>query len=448
MPPGNPSTSKARSDRPSPGAAASLALLLPLFLSLLLTSCSMFKLGKDLDVLYDGLAIISGEIGVEDPAQGQVIVLLTQPENEMLAAGGASAEPAGFRLVDYRLADGKQRFNFQVPWGDYRLMAFVDQNADFIYQPGEPAAIRNIRATENRLDTPRARWRFNRLEIRDREPLPIEADLTPEGLKDLERTATTMGVPIDFRSSHFEPEAVSLGMWEPARWVVEVGYGFYLLEPWDEAESKPLLLFVHGINGSPRDFEGLVDRLETDEFRVAFFYYPSGLRLEDNAYILSQTMNELSIRSPGQRITLVGHSMGGLIAKRYIQMQAKSRQAGVLERFVSISTPWLGHGGAGAGVEYAPVVAPAWDDLAPGSAFLERLAAFELPAEIDYTLIFSHGGNSVLMPDGNDGVVSMDSQLDPAMQDRANEFVGVSQDHVGILASPRTAATIRAALDR
>ena len=415
--------------------------LVPVFSLLVLSSCSMFRLGKDLDVLYAGLAIVSGEVHLETSTQGPVVVLLAQPP---------APDSDAFRLVDYRLADGKRRFNFQAPTGAYHLMAFVDANRDFIYQPGEPAAFWTDPAQVNRLDTARQDWAFNRLTIPNAAaaPLPLEADLTPRGLARLERTATTMGTVIDFGSARFDPEAVALGMWEPTKWFLEVGYGFYLLEPWAEGEDKPLLLFVHGINGSPRNFETLLSQLDTDAYRVALFHYPSGLRLEDNAYMLSQTMNELSIRSPGQRYTLIGHSMGGLIAKRFMQMQARSKQAGLLEGFISISTPWIGHGGAGAGVEYSPVVAPAWGDLAPGSPFLTELAAFELPEEIDYTLIFSHGGNSVLMPDGNDGVVSMDSQLDPAMQDRADQFIGVSQDHVGILSSPRTAAAVRAALER
>lgn len=467
----------------SPSQARSALRLLALCMVVAtLPSCTIFRLGKDLDVLYEGLAIVSGEIEVpaamNPSSSAPIIVLLTQsgvPGSDASVGAASAVAETDFRLVDYRFADGKNRFNFQAPTAsaqgdadatsaeagnearttDYYLMAFIDLNRDFIYQPGEPAAMDREPAATNRLNTGRANWRFNHLEINAGETsrssvpiLPIAADLSSKGLQKLERTATTMGVQVDFRSARFSREAVSLGMWEPTQWFLNVGYGFYLLEPWNEDDPKPLLLLVHGVNGSPRDFEPLLSALDTDDYRVALFHYPSGLRIEDNAYMLAQTMNDLAIRSPGQRFTLIGHSMGGLIAKRFIQMQAKSQQSDLLDRFISISTPWLGHGGAGAGVEYAPVVAPAWEDLAPGSAFLERIGAFELPEAIDYTLIFSHGGNTVMMPDGNDGVVSLDSQLTPDMQDRANTFVGVSQDHVGILSSPRTVEAIRAALDR
>ncbi len=405
-----------------------------------LSGCSIFKLGKDLEVLYNEAAFVPGQINLDPRLAGQPIVLLTE------TVGGDA------RVVDYRFPDGRQRFNFQTRAGHYRLMAFLDQNEDFTYQPGEPAYVQPDAATTNRLDTRSGQWRFNILEMSPDEVgsvpvLPIDVDLTPRGLAQLERTTTTMGVPIDFDSFRFDAEYVQLGMWEPTRWYTEVDYGFYLLEPWDRTERKPMLLLVHGINGSPRDFRSMLRRLDTDDFNVALFHYPSGIGIDDNAYMLSQIMNELLIRTPGQEYVLLAHSMGGLVSKRFIELQDRSGRADLIQKFITISTPWAGHRAAASGAKHSPVVAPVWEDMAPDSEFIRELSAYELPSELEYTLLFSHGGNSVLLPDANDGVVSLDSQLFPPMQDRADHLIGVSQDHVGILPTDRTVEIVGRLLD-
>lgn len=429
-----------------------LATLLPS-----LWACGVFRLGRDLEVLYDEIVIISGDLKVDDGLTGQPIALLVRPTAEGLGdpagsnlAGsdlvGSDGESRvlgspGYELVDYRFADAKNRYNFQARPGNYRLMAFLDQNGDFLYQPHEPGAVLDEVPKENRLDTRRRRWKFNQVVIDSRAldtRLPLVVDLTTAGLSQLERTVTTMGVPVNFRSGRFKSKAIAQGMWEPSRWFVDVNYGFYLLEPWGPQEDKPLLLLVHGINGSPKDFQRMLKGLDTSGMRVALFHYPSGISIEDNAFMLSQIMNELFVRTPNQEYSLIAHSLGGLISKRALQLQEEAGHGHRIKKFISISVPWAGHKGAAAGAEYSPVVAPVWTDLAPKSRFISRLADYSLPEEVDYTLFFSHGGSSRLSADSNDGAVSLDSQLDPGMQDRADQLIGVSQDHVGILRDRRT----------
>lgn len=432
--------------RTAPGRPLAILLPVVLLLSLagvLLAGCSIFRLGKDLEVLYTEAVFIPGQVNVDPRLRGQPVVLLVQH-------GAIDEAPVTRRLIDYRFPDGRQRFNFQTRAGDYELMAFLDQNRDFIYQPGEPAFVAPETAVTNRLDTQSGRWRFNILDWTPettRVALPIDVDLTPVGLQSMPRTATTMGVPIDFDSFRFDPEYVALGMWEPTRWYMEVDYGFYLYGSWDPSVQKPMLLLVHGINGSPRDFEPLLAKLDTSAYKVALYHYPSGIGLDDNAYMLAQIMNELQIRAPRQQYVLLAHSMGGLVSKRFIQLQEDSGRADLIARYITISTPWDGHRAAAAGAKHSPVVAPVWKDLAPGSRFIRRLADRPLPLQLEYTMIFGYGGSRAVLGDANDGVVSLDSQLSPGMQDRANVLIGVSQDHTGILADDRTVGAVAELLE-
>lgn len=422
--------------------ARGVAFVSALGLLLMLSACGVFRLGKDLEVLYDEVVIITGDLKVDAGLIGQPIVLLARPLR--------GKHEQAFELVDYRFADAENRYNFQARPGNYRLMAFLDQNGDFEYQPHEPAAVLAEAPETNRLDRPRRKWRFNRLVVNSESlttQLPLEVNLTTEALAQLERTVTTMGVPVNFRSGRFKPEAVAQGMWEPSRWFLDVNYGFYLLEPWGPPEEKPLLLLVHGINGSPKNFQRMLKDLDTRGMRVALFHYPSGISIEDNAFMLSQIMNELFVRNPNQKYSLISHSLGGLVSKRFLQMQEGAGHGHRIEKFISISVPWAGHKGAAAGVDHSPVVAPVWEDLAPKSRFLKKLAEYSLPEAVDYTLFFSHGGSSRLSADSNDGAVSLDSQLDPGMQDRADQLIGVSAGHIDILASKRTLFAVEKLLD-
>ena len=75
----------------------------------------------------------------------------------------------------------------------------------------------------------------------------------------------------------------------------EVDYGFCLLDNWDTTADKPMLIFVHEINGSPRDCMRTVKKLDASDLNVALYHYPSGLGIDDNALVLAQVMNEIQI---------------------------------------------------------------------------------------------------------------------------------------------------------
>jgi hypothetical protein len=97
-------------------------------------------------------------------------------------------------------------------------------------------------------------------------------------------------------------------------------------------------------------------------------------------------------------------------------------------------------------VNRAPVVAPSWYDVAPRSPFLRSLLEPELPPSISQDLLFSYAGRSRLVRGNNDGVVTLESQLEPRAQAQARKVRGFNESHSGILRSPDVAALVNAEL--
>ena len=54
---------------------------------------------------------------------------------------------------------------------------------------------------------------------------------------------------VDFDDPRFSEQRTAQGAWQPLDFLSEVGYGLYLLEPWDE-NREPIVL-LPGINSSP-----------------------------------------------------------------------------------------------------------------------------------------------------------------------------------------------------
>jgi pimeloyl-ACP methyl ester carboxylesterase len=161
-------------------------------------------------------------------------------------------------------------------------------------------------------------------------------------------------------------------------------------------------------------------------------------------------VQEIQTQCRFHRLVVVAHSMGGLVARAFIQRAAAGAVPVIagIDTFVSISTPWGGHPAAGRGVEHAPAVVPAWRDLVPGSAFLETTMGTPLPHDVRYYLFFGFGGGSGsrFVPGANDGVVTVAAELDPRAQIAARRMFGYDETHTGILNSAAVAAQLNAVL--
>lgn len=411
------------------------AKLSVVLLCLVLNACQFVRLDKDLEEL-EKYAVISGVIRQDSPNDNAMVVALFSEQVRLS------------NLVDAKLIDSRA-FRFTTTPGAYLLVAFEDTNRDFKYQAGEPAGYHGD-------PTPI---------LLDGDESQVEAEIVvsagtslvdPATRARAERESGSDAVPrlwvgrknvaaiVALEDRRFDREVAKMGLWEPLRFSLEVGPGLYLLEPYDE--RKIPIVFVHGMNGTPRDWAALIDGLDRTRFQPWFLSYASGLPLEAHAKYLFDALTQLHLLFDFDGIYLVAHSMGGLVSQAFLERYRESR-ADYLKLFVTLSTPWGGHEAAQRGVDDAPVVVPAWRDMAPGSALLARLRLATLPAGLHHYLLFSYGGGSLFRREANDGAVTLASQLQPAAQARAHRITGFNADHVGILSDGSAAQLLNDLFD-
>ena len=228
-----------------------------------------------------------------------------------------------------------------------------------------------------------------------------------------------------------------VGLYHPADLLVHTQGYFFGLEAPDPEKTQ--VIFVHGAGGAPVEFTSLVDGLDRTRYQPWFFFYPSGLPLEQSATALSHAL-EIAASDLGLRhLAIVAHSMGGLVAHAALALVCRDGVPDWMELFVSIATPYGGHEAAGRGVQRAPEVVPSWRDVAPDSRFLNTIQATPLPAKLPLYLVFAYDNRGRMLngPSG-DGTVTLRSQLAVPVQRRARRVLGVDATHTGVLTDPLT----------
>jgi pimeloyl-ACP methyl ester carboxylesterase len=231
--------------------------------------------------------------------------------------------------------------------------------------------------------------------------------------------------------------------------MLEAGGGIYFLEPYDP--DKIPILFVHGATGSPANWKYLAGRIDRTRFQPWFAYYPAAASLERIGEQVVRALSSLQVKYHFPRMILVAHSMGGLVTRsayNHVNQNFGSGRLVHVPLFLTLSSPWGGVASANLGIKYAPVVAPMWQDMAPGSAFLQNLPNTPLPPGTEYDLFFSYRSDSALSAEANDGTVTVASELSMPIQLQAEHVLGFDQTHVSILESPEVADQLNAILAR
>jgi hypothetical protein len=94
------------------------------------------------------------------------------------------------------------------------------------------------------------------------------------------------------------------------------------LQPFDP-DKIPVVL-IHGLMSTPRMWKPVLDGLLADEeirkhYQFWFFYYPTGQPVPFSALQLRQALTELEAHYPlRERLVLIGHSMGGVLARAQV----------------------------------------------------------------------------------------------------------------------------------
>jgi pimeloyl-ACP methyl ester carboxylesterase len=399
-------------------------------------ACGFFHV-REQQAKIDALCSIEGSVRVDDGGQAPLVVLLAR------LTGEDPARRDSWQLADHFVLERAGRWAFAAGTGRYALAAFADLNGDLVYQPSEPF----LRLDPAQSLTCTAGQSFRELSLvvpargrqRDSDTLDVaklQARTVQDQLSTTLGQVTAVGETATLSDARFSEANAENGLWRPFDFLFDARAGVYFLQPYD-AKKVPVL-FVHGINGTPRNFETLIARLDRSRFQPWVYYYPSGAHLDAVADHLAQTIGKLQLRYDFDELPVVAHSMGGLVARGFLQRYGAAGGRARTPLFISLSTPWSGHRAAEIGVRTSPVVVRVWEDMAPGSQYLSTLFAptSPLPAGTAYHMFFTI----------NDQTVAPASQLRREAQREAVRIYGFDESHMGVLGNAEVSVLINALL--
>ena len=206
---------------------------------------------------------------------------------------------------------------------------------------------------------------------------------------------------------------------------------FFVLQPFERlfrsmrradtsgARETPVI-FIHGFLCNGGYWQPLIRRLRR-EFRHLYTVNLEPPLASINRYArdLAQSVEEICRHTGATRVVLVGHSIGGLVARAYVQRYGGAER---VLRIVTLASP---HHGSHAARFAAGINA---QQMRPGSAWLENLNA-EPRAGVPITSIYSVDDNLVVPQDSArlDGAVNKPVQgvghLAIALTDSIRELV-------------------------
>jgi len=178
-----------------------------------------------------------------------------------------------------------------------------------------------------------------------------------------------------------------------------------LLLPADMNADRPLVILVHGLDCKRQNWQALSKLLRDAGYQVGYFSYPSDESIDQSAQLLAQQMIALRQAFGSLRVDLIGHSMGGLVCRDYVEGE---QYAGGVDHLILIAPPNQGSKWASyrllAEVQehyYLWRDNPDWHwtwmitdglgeagaDLQPGSDFLAALNARPRREGVRYTII-------------------------------------------------------------
>lgn len=154
------------------------------------------------------------------------------------------------------------------------------------------------------------------------------------------------------------------------------------------------VLLLHGFMQTRNVWQVMEERLRHDQFGVLSFDL-GGLfarfnthRVSDLSANIAEKIERICARTGLERLHIVGHSKGGLIARHYVQHNGGDRR---VKSLITLGTPHHGTPTAaiGVGLMGGGIFSRSPADMMPGSALLRRLAQDTFPANIPLTSIYS-----------------------------------------------------------
>ncbi len=185
-------------------------------------------------------------------------------------------------------------------------------------------------------------------------------------------------------------------------------YGLVLDEDWaTRADGHRVVVLIHGYNSTSRSLADLHAGLNRRGWPCAVFDYPNDGPIDESGRLLSEELRHFAGDHPDLSVTIVAHSMGGLVARQAIENP--DLDPGNVRQLIMVGTP--NHGSQMAhfagGLECCEHLVPRHDqgpenllrlsiadglnearsDLKPGSRFLRDLNTRERNSKVRYSLM-------------------------------------------------------------
>ncbi|MCM2266053.1 MAG: alpha/beta fold hydrolase [Desulfuromonadales bacterium] len=188
---------------------------------------------------------------------------------------------------------------------------------------------------------------------------------------------------------------------------------------------RPPVILLHGLFQNRSCLIPLQWRLRAAGFdRVISVNTPPWLDLETLTDRVRHTIAQVRAATGAEQVHLVGHSMGGIIARNFIQLHGG---AALVANCVTLGSPHRGS-------KLAPfAVSRLGRALLPGSGLMTRLAAAPLPATVRFTAIYTRHDN-IIVP------------MENARLEGADNIELAGMGHTTMLFSSRVAKAVVAAL--
>jgi len=330
-------------------------------------------------------------------------------------------------------------YGLNLPAGKYRLLVLEDKNQDGIYRETEvvgqhPLDIQALSDQWKVVGDVDIRLDDSIISTLPELAIPVAELATAQSSLFYPRgTIRSLEDPI------FSRQMATLGMYDPAAFLENAPMMFYALE--EDTFYKVPVIFVHGIGGIPNEFRQIIDGLDRRRYKPWFFYYPSGMDLNQLAEMFYEIFLSGNVVQKGTfDMAIVAHSMGGLVVREALNRYLGNGKENSVRLFVSIASPFGGLVSARSAVEHAPLVLPAWRDLSPTATFIQQLFRKPLPASVKQYLIYSYrnkGGRG-----DSDGIVPVYSQLAMTAKGKIAGQYGFQATHTGILQDADAVETV------
>lgn len=174
--------------------------------------------------------------------------------------------------------------------------------------------------------------------------------------------------------------------------VIVFPFGLLNIKSQDLRRGETPVLLLHGLFDNRASWFWFKKQLKQRDINNVITLNLSSWHSEEVlTELLSKRIDELRHQLGVNKVNLVGHSMGGIVARNYIQLRGGESK---VDKLVCLGSPH-------AGSKLATFsVSPLGKHLIPGSAFMQRLNSAQQPQQVVTTNIYTKKDNMVL-PNGS-----------------------------------------------